>query len=225
MLRARGPRLPFTYFFQTHLFDLLNGTDTHVWQPKDHVKDRPKHFENGVLYMASWSAVIRAATSHALKHLDLPAQDVRFIDIGCGKGKVLCIWHKMFADDALMTGIDYSQPLLDICAANLSKLGASDAQLLLCDATDVTFATEKPVTVAYLYNPFDAEILDRVVHNMAQQKTVVIYTNPVHLDVFKAHGFSLQHHHKGWHPNATYAVLSNLPANLDTATRPQKTHR
>jgi len=210
MLRARGPRLPLAHFWQAHRFDLQNGTDTHVWQPKDHYSDRPKNFEHGVLYMASWTNIIRTATREALDHLNLPATDVQFTDVGCGKGKVLCVWHQMFGNDAHLTGIDYSAPLIDICASNLAKLNAQ-ASLHTCDAATFTFPTAKPTTLVYLYNPFDETILSQVARNLSGVPCVVIYNNPQHLSALTNAGFLIIRSHAGWHPNATYALLSNGP--------------
>jgi len=53
MWRARGIRLPLQYFFQNHLFDLINGTDTHFRLEKKDYKGQPEGFESGVLYMSS----------------------------------------------------------------------------------------------------------------------------------------------------------------------------
>ena len=48
MYKSRGLRLPVYYFFENHLFDLLNNTDTNVWLPKIHYSEKPKNFSNGV---------------------------------------------------------------------------------------------------------------------------------------------------------------------------------
>lgn len=211
MLRARGPRLPLAHFRQAHVFDLLNGTDTHARRPKATGPDQPANAAHGVFYMASWTNVIKTATRQAMSRLNLTAPDIQFTDIGCGKGKTLCVWHQMFGPAASLTGLDYDRALLDICTTNLDKLGAK-AALNHCDATEYSFVTAKPVTLIYLYNPFDAVILSQVARNLSGVQCVVIYNNPVHLDTLTEAGFKLFHTCDAWHPNAQYALLTNIAA-------------
>ena len=33
------------HFLQTHLFDIIHRTDTHIWLPKEKYVDKPKNFE------------------------------------------------------------------------------------------------------------------------------------------------------------------------------------
>ena len=55
MLIRRGACLPITYFLECHLFDLIRGTDTHTWFPKELEKDTnwSVNCKDGVFYMSS----------------------------------------------------------------------------------------------------------------------------------------------------------------------------
>ena len=210
MFKKRGVRLPIYYFFEAHLFDLLNGTDTHVWLPKEHYFDKPKNFDGGVLYMSSWTSIIKEATKNALDSFSLTPSDVAFVDVGCGKGKVLCVWSKMFSDAKKIVGIDYSEHLLKISRSNLEKISASEIEIICSDATEVGLNFGCKLGLFYLYNPFDAKTLNQFVKNLKKQDAVIVYNNPVHQNVFFDNGFILCAEKKSWHPNADYVVLSNI---------------
>ncbi|MGB0935758.1 MAG: hypothetical protein ACPGXY_06835, partial [Alphaproteobacteria bacterium] len=106
MYRKRGLKLPFFYFLENHLFDIVNRTETHTWLPKDHFTESPANFENGVLYMSSWTSIIQSATKFVLDSFSIEPADCAFVDIGCGKGKVMCVWRKMLPETASVIGID-----------------------------------------------------------------------------------------------------------------------
>jgi SAM-dependent methyltransferase len=210
MYKKYGIRLPISYFFQTHIFDLINGTDTHVWLPKENFIDKPKNFDNGVLYMSSWTNTIKESTLKVFEIFSLNVSDVAFVDIGCGKGKVLSVWNRMFLDAKRIVGIDYSPYLLGICESNLQKISASEIELICGDATDLNLNFGCSVNILYLYNPFDAEILSKFVQNIHKKNTIVIYNNPLHKDIFFANGFSQFYEENSWHPNADFSILSNM---------------
>jgi len=65
-----------------------------------------------------------------------------FVDIGCGKGKVVLAWKeelKKYNIDAEVVGIEYYRPLLDIAINNYRKLFAEDGRLYEADASTFTY--------------------------------------------------------------------------------------
>ncbi|MDT0593856.1 class I SAM-dependent methyltransferase [Glaciecola petra] len=208
MHKAAGIRLPVAYFKNNHLFDLMNGTDTHSWIQKEDFIERPDNFEHGVLYMSSWTSVIRDSLSYLLDNAQLAVTDIALIDIGCGKGKVLCVWNKLLKKhpDIPIIGLDYSQSLLNICTRNIKKLRAVNTRLFNEDATTMDFSFDRNINVYYLYNPFDNKILQQFIKNINNKPCYVIYNNPVHKKTFTEHDFKLITEKKGWHPNASYAI-------------------
>ena len=209
MYKTWGIRLPIYYFFEAHLFDLIHGTDTHVWLPKENYIDKPKNFDSGVEYMSSWTSTIKEATKIALDLFSLAPSDTAFVDVGCGKGKVLFVWNMMFSDAKKIIGIDYSDHLLKIAKSNLNKLSASKAEIICIDATEVNLNFDCKVNLLYLYHPFDAKILNKFVKRQ-HTETIVIYNNPTHQNIFFDNGFYLCAEKKSWHPNKGYMVLSNI---------------
>ena len=197
---------------QNHLFDIKNGTDTHTWLPKEQYAEVPNNFEHGVLYMCSWTAVIIEASEYLINNVGLSVSDCAFIDVGCGKGKVLCVWSKFFSQHStrLLVGIDYSRQLLQACKSNLEVMAAQNYELIHADASTVSLQFGRSTNVFYLYNPFDEVILKKVIANMASHPSYVIYNNPQHLDLFVDSGFSVIKEQKSWHPIGEFAILSRL---------------
>lgn len=208
MYKAAGFRLPISYFLNNHLFDLLQSTDTHTWVQKEQFVDNPANFEHGVLYMSSWTHVIKESLFYLIDNAHVKLSELALIDIGCGKGKVLCVWNKIFKNHPHIpiVGVDYSQTLLRICATNLAKIGASNTQLFNEDATAMNFCFDKRINVFYLYNPFDDTILRQFILNISNKPCYVIYNNPIHGGTLLESGFRIVTEVTGWHPNATYTI-------------------
>jgi len=210
MYKKRGIRYPISYFFQTQLFDLINGTDTHIWLPKEEYTDQPENFENGTMYMSSWTKTIRQATLKAINIFSLEHEDIALIDLGCGKGKVLCVWSKMFPKIQKIMGVDYSPHLIEICTENLHKISANNVQLICENVAEVNLPYNDNINIFYLYNPFDEEILVKFLNKFKSTNSIIIYTNPVHIDIFYKKGFKKIFEKKSWHPNAAYVLLANM---------------
>ncbi len=209
MYKKRGIRLPIAYFFQNHLFDLINGTDTHIWLPKEKFTHKPKNLKNGVLYMSSWTSTIKKSTLKAFKIFSINPNEVTLIDIGCGKGKVLCIWAKMFSNIKKIVGIDYNQELVDICKKNINKFLLKNVYIKCCDATEINFDEDNNINLIYLYNPFNEKVLKKIIGKISN-KTIIIYVNPIYKKVLISNSFSEYYDCKTWHENSSYAIYSNI---------------
>lgn len=211
MWRRRGIRLPIAYFLNTHLFDIRNGTDTHVWLPKESYPDRPKNFEHGVLYMCSWTNTVEESTQKALDILSIAQEHAILMDIGCGKGKVVCVWSKRFPRAIKIIGIDYSSALIRICKENLSIISAKSVEIINADATEYDYESELPQgpKIMYLYNPFDAQIILGFLKKVNSVASIIIYNNPLHGEVLVENGFKRIYKRRGWHQNANYDIFIN----------------
>lgn len=208
MFLKRGPRLPLCYFIENHLFDIKHGTDTHERLPLEDYIDQPGNLKYGVLYMSSWTSIIRKSTSRVLDLIGDPEGRVDFMDVGCGKGKVLLVWAEMLSGIgwARILGIDYSDELLAICRVNLDRLGLQGISLWNKDATNVDPQDLAQTLVLYLYNPFQKEILARFLEKLEGKEAWLIYNNPVNEPVVLAQGFQKVFSSNGWHPNAHYTI-------------------
>jgi SAM-dependent methyltransferase len=118
-----------------------------------------------------------------------------FIDIGCGKGRALCIAaHHGFKK---ITGIDFSKELCSTASNNLlatrQKIPALQYTIINNDA--FYFEIPSDADCIFLFNPFDDTIMSGVVANIItslmthQRKMMVIYANPLYKEFFIEAGF------------------------------------
>lgn len=202
MLVKRGPRLPISYFLNAHLFDLQNRTDTHVWLTKDRYESRPDNFEHGVLYMSSWTSEIKRSFNALLTLAD-NLNTFTFIDIGCGKGKVVLLWQRLLARSGIrqtVYGLDYYEPFIKISQENSRKMFSHPGNFLHADATAFDYSRFGNKLIIYLYHPFGETILRKVLERVQNEEVFIIYSNPVHASVLPEFGYELVYEHLGPYP-------------------------
>jgi len=129
-----------------------------------------------------------------LRELRLPLNST-FVDIGCGKGKVLLLaaQHPFVR----VVGIEFSPSLSRQARLNVDIFGRrvrlqASIEVIEADVTQHAFAGDE--NVFFLYNPFDAEILERFLNNLAgsfaacPREVWLIYNAPVYAAVVDASG-------------------------------------
>jgi SAM-dependent methyltransferase len=125
-----------------------------------------------------------------------------FLDIGCGKGRALCVAvHKGFRR---VSGIDLSKELCDAAKENLALTKEKIPTLYYNIINNDAFYFDIPGTVdcIFFFNPFDELIMSAVVNNMVTslqknpRKLSIIYVNPLHKDLFIKAGFTETWHRK-----------------------------
>jgi SAM-dependent methyltransferase len=114
----------------------------------------------GTRYSAAGESVIR----WCIEHCGMPHHETTFVDVGSGKGRVLIV-AATYPFERIV-GVEYSPALVAICRNNLQKLHISDkCEVIVTDAADFKFPDGN--LLAFLYNPFDSAILERVLKNLA----------------------------------------------------------
>lgn len=119
-----------------------------------------------------------------------------FLDIGCGKGRALCVAaHKGFKK---VTGLDFAKALCDTAKENLDftkqKIPALEYKIINNDA--FYFEIPDDVDCIFFFNPFDEIIMSGVVNNILKglqnnpRKISIIYVNPLHKDLFLKAGYN-----------------------------------
>ena len=125
-----------------------------------------------------------------------------FLDIGCGKGRALCVAaHQVFKK---VTGIDFSKELCDMAKANLALTKQKIPKLKFNVINNDAFYFEIPddVDCIFFFNPFDEIIMSAVVNNIFEslqnnpRKLYIIYVNPLHKEQFLKAGFTQTWHSK-----------------------------
>jgi SAM-dependent methyltransferase len=118
-----------------------------------------------------------------------------FLDIGCGKGRALCMAaHKGFKQ---VTGLDFSKTLCNAAAKNLSKTKkqVTDFNFKVINNDAFYFEIPRDVDCIFFFNPFDEIIMSGVINNIRTslqnhpRKISIIYVNPMHKELFLKAGF------------------------------------
>ena len=153
-----------------HPFDLAHGTDTGGHIPGERLT--PANLHNTAYY-----AIAPSALKAALAMLPEAASGFEFIDLGCGKGRALLVAAEF--DFPRILGVELSPALCRTAESNCQRYPR--IAIRHQDAATLTF----PATplVVFLYHPFLAPVLRRVLAN-------------------------LEHHHRA-NPHPTYLLYAN----------------
>jgi SAM-dependent methyltransferase len=222
---------------RTHPFDHANGTDTSGVVELDVIRahtDDPALAHAGV-YAGSQPSVIRAA----LDALPPPSKATSFIDLGCGKGRPLLVAaERPFRE---VVGVDLSSDLAGIARSNAAirqarQRGQAPIRVVVGDAAGLPLPSGD--VVLFLYNPFGAPIVAKVVAAVERaleterRAIYVIYYNPVHGRLFDASALLVRRwarmipcarDERGYGPDTEDAVViwqgGNAPAPVERTDR------
>jgi len=131
-----------------------------------------------------YATMAYATIGRVLDQLALKPDDV-FVDIGCGKGRVVCAAGRRSIRRA--TGIERSEELATQARRNAASVRGRRAPIEVhqADAVDFDYGDG---TVFFLYNPFGAAtmetVLDRIGRQTSGRSIRIAYVNPIHDDVF-----------------------------------------
>lgn len=170
-------------------FDAEHGTETAGIVPLWKLQIEGPHREHGVRYQAVEPARVRRCIA------SLPIEFARFtyVDLGSGKGRSLLVASEFPFQRVI--GVEFAIELHQIAEQNLKRFKSSarrceSVQSVCADAAE--FDLPDSDLVLFLYNPFGAEVLARVLERLersleAHDRTVyVIYHNPVQRELFES---------------------------------------
>jgi len=213
--RHQGLRSVWANLVERYWFDWRFGTDTGLPLARPDFQQHPRHFEHGLSYASSWTSEVRLIFQETRTLLGDSFPDWCFVDIGCGKGKVVLQWHqecRRVGVQQQAIGLDYYEPLIQIAQSNHRKLFSDSGRFVVGEASAIDFRAFGDRLIAYLYNPFNDFILSAVLRKLSQQPCVLIYTNPTHAQLPEQFGFRLHSHkRKSFHVNQeTMIFISSL---------------
>lgn len=122
-----------------------------------------------------------------LAALPVSVEDYRFVDYGCGKGRVLLMASEFPFKEII--GVEHAAVLVEICRLNVQRYRSTTQK---CKAITVTegdaarFLPPAAPTVYFLYNAFGRETLERVltqirrVNSGRRHVNYLIYVDPRH---------------------------------------------
>jgi SAM-dependent methyltransferase len=177
-------------------FDHRYGVDTGGVIPQADLDVDTPNWVHGSAYVAT--SPIDFGQVLAPFALDLPKTS--FIDLGCGKGRVLLMASAL--PFARVVGVEYSETLAAIARSNLERYrgprSAAATDVVIGDAS--AYSYPEGDLVVFMYHPFNEVIMQRVIEALeealreAPRKLLVLYFKPVHGDLWQAVDFvELQH--------------------------------
>jgi SAM-dependent methyltransferase len=150
--------------FGDQWFDIRHGTDTSgIIEVEDLDVTSPNRH-----YAMRYEVTRARALTRLLRKLDLPQSGV-FVDIGCGKGRVLMIAAEY--GFSRVVGLEYSHDLCETARRNLSAFQRSikrtlNVQIVETDVVDYEIRPDE--NVFFMFNPFDSEILELILGKVEQ---------------------------------------------------------
>ena len=175
------------------------GIDTTGSDELKSLKKEGVDISHSTIYMPVTYGVIE----NAFDKLNLKTRN-HFLDIGCGRGRALCISaHKGFRD---ITGIDFSKKFCEQSLQNLlitrNKIPEINYNVITADAAE--FAIPANVDCILLFNPFDNVIMQKVYKNITKSLSAnprdlnIIYANPLYKNLFLKDNFIEIYHNKSY---------------------------
>jgi predicted RNA methylase len=122
-----------------------------------------------------------AAVHIILREISLRTDDV-FFDVGCGKGRIVCLFarHRL----KRCVGIEYVPSLAAVALANSRRARGLQTPIEI-RVQDASLADYADATIVFFYNPFGAERMRRClarIHeslSMGPRRMRIIYANPI----------------------------------------------
>jgi SAM-dependent methyltransferase len=159
------------------------------------LEDQGIDISHATIYMPVSYTLLEETFKHLNAKLLNPKPLSHFLDIGCGKGRALCVAaHEGFKK---VTGLDFAKNLCEAAKENLSITKQKNTALEYKVVNNDAFYFEIPddVDCIFLFNPFDEFIMSAVVNNICTslqnnpRKIKIIYINPLHKEQFLKAGF------------------------------------
>lgn len=175
-------------------FDEEFGTETNRKVRLTNYRTPKEKLQGSVMYWATPVSIFRKI----LESLNLKYEQYHFIDIGAGKGRVLLMASEF--SFSRVTGIEIDSELAETAKRNIeaySKSRSLKTSVDVCCKSVDRFSFSPVNTVIYLFNPFDAKVLNEllaelnVAFSAGECELIFIFLDPYeqHLKVLSSHTF------------------------------------
>ena len=164
-------RIPFPVRIRTHPFDLKYGVDTSGLLDSSKLPSGHANDLHSTAYWGTSPSLFQGALNQwqqTLAGTPWTVEDYAFLDIGCGKGRVVMLaTNTPFRS---ITGVELSPELTSIAHANLALWNktphsCTDVTVLNADALTLPFP-DAPALI-YLFNPFDQNVMQPLLERLA----------------------------------------------------------
>jgi SAM-dependent methyltransferase len=123
-----------------------------------------------------------------------PIDAATFVDVGAGMGRVVLLAARR--PFKTVVGVEISPALVQVARENLARCEdpqrrCRDVRLVRADAAAYRFP--RGPLVLYLYNPFSAPVLERVLERLADgaRDVTLVYHTALEREVVESHGFDV----------------------------------
>jgi SAM-dependent methyltransferase len=145
------------------MFDAVHGADTGPVVTADDLEIVSANSDKGIAYDPCPWRTLR----QSLDHISLRPDGFTFVDIGCGKGKVLL--SASVLPFTRIVGVEFSRYLCRIAENNVAsarflKRKCFTIEVLCLDAVQYNIPDER--TIFFFANPFSYEIMNTVLENI-----------------------------------------------------------
>jgi SAM-dependent methyltransferase len=182
MLRAKHLRHPLRTMFLAYcyyssvIYDLAHGIRTSDTEPLSTLElTRPEHLAYGSSCLPSQPQDIRSV----FHNLGLDFRKYCFVDLGCGKGRVLANAARYPFKSVI--GVDFAKQLCEASKSNLERVRSThrchDVQVHHVDATEYDLPLAP--CVVYIYNSFRGPVLTAVLERI--QRSVLLFPRHVRI--------------------------------------------
>jgi len=155
----------------THPFDRRNGTETGGLTPGRKLVTGHRHDHHNTAYYAIAPSIFRRIVGQ-WQRLEKPRQSSEYalVDVGAGKGRGMLLASA--SGFRQVVGVELHAELAAVCRRNLrvwraAHPEAAPMRLVEGDATEMRFPAG--ACVAFLFNPFGAVVMRRLLDEMARQ--------------------------------------------------------
>jgi len=169
--RRRLPGLTVADGFIRHPFDEANGVRTSGLVAGRHLKSGHQHDQHSTAYYGVAPSVFHALIRRW--HRTGPAgpiEETTFVDVGAGMGRAMLLAAEMPFRTVL--GVELNPTLVRIARRNFAswrKAGRAQAPMRMICADAAEFLFPSGPCVAFLFNPFGAAVMRRLLKAIAAQ--------------------------------------------------------
>ena len=162
-------------------YDVRHGTRTLGWSSLDEYAIAGPNREHGRAYQPT-SAF---AFGRLMREVDVP-RSVGFVDLGCGKGRVLLLAAE--SGFARVVGVEFAPELVADARRNVARWRSrtsSPCDIQIVEGDVLNYVITPNDAVFFLFNPFDDVVLNGVLDRIEQsvdrvpRPAWIIYHNPL----------------------------------------------
>jgi glycosyltransferase involved in cell wall biosynthesis len=209
----RGPSFLFIYLRESILFDAVNRTNTHFRSTKEEKSKASDEYNDGVLYVASFTSVVTQTLNLVKERLGNKFRATQFIDLGCGKGKAVLLYALYYKNQYTYpcVGVEYDRDLYNIAIKNLKRKSlSSTSAIIVCDsALNFERYISTNLLIVYTYNSFQGVTFRKVLDILSSRSHILIYVDPCEESILLEYGYQILARHKGNYNADTWLVAAN----------------